>query len=271
MRASAADFVSLCAGRGLARARASVVLLPPIMSSIPCTNCGAEILPGTKFCRKCGQPSLDAASVSEAATRVFEATAEPGAPTQTWNAQPTGPAYLSPTGVASPLQDVTTKSLESVGHKQKTWLAVPIIAVLLAVLVAVAIGLRLSSRYAQPTQAPPATAAAPETVLPPQPPPLPPAPPAEPPASGASVSTSELMYPGAETVMDMKVNRESMLELRTSDPLEKVVDWYTTKIKEADIIRTPGREAILRSGKTSVIISNRSGLTDILIKQTVEK
>jgi hypothetical protein len=150
------------------------------------------------------------------------------------------------------------------------WLAVPIISLLLAMLVAVAIGLRLSSRNARRTQTPPAaTAPGPETVLPPLPP-LPPAPPAEPPAAGASVSTSELMYPGAETVMDMKNSRENFLELRTNDPLDKVVDWYTTKIKAAEIIRTRGTEAILRSGKTSVIISNRGGATDILLKQGVE-
>ena len=67
--------------------------------------------------------------------------------------------------------------------------------------------------------------------------------------------------------MDMKNSRESFLELRTSDPLDRVVDWYTAKIKAAEIIRTRGTEAILRSGKTSVIISNRGGATDILIKQ----
>ncbi len=268
MHASAAG-VSVCPGQGLAQAQVVIVLLPPIMSSLPCSNCGTIITPGTKFCRKCGQPSLDTASVSEATTRVFEATAEPTAPTSNWNAQPTGPAYLSPAGAASPLQDVTTKSLEPTGRKQKSSLAVPIIAVLLAVLVAVAVGMMLRGRNAQQTQTPPA-AAGPETVLPPLPP-LPPHPSGEPPASGASVSTSELMYPGAETVMDMKNSRENFLELRTSDPLDRVVDWYTTKIKAAEIIRTRGTEAILRSGKTSVIISSRGNATNILIKQGVEK
>ncbi|MBA3804663.1 MAG: zinc ribbon domain-containing protein [Acidobacteria bacterium] len=240
------------------------------MSSVPCTHCGAAITPGTKFCRKCGQPSLDAASVSEAATRVFEATADRTAPTQTWNAQPTGPAYLSPTGGASPLEDMTTKSLEATGRKQKSTLAVAIIAILLAVFALFAIGMILRGRNAQPTQAPPAAAATgPETVLPPLPP-LPPHPSGEPPASGASTSTSELIYPGAETVMDMKNSRENFLELRTSDPLDRVVDWYTTKIKAAEIIRTRGTEAILRSGKTSVIISSRGNATNILIKQGVE-
>lgn len=196
------------------------------------------------------------------------------AQTSTWNAQPTGPAYLSPTG-ASPLQDTSTRSLGSTAtasQPKKTWLAVSIIALLLAVLIGVAIGaMILNGRNATPpTQTPPVATAGPETVMPPLPP-LPPVPPAEPPASGPTVPTTELMYPGAETVMDMKTGRESLLELRTGDPLDKVVDWYMTKLKGAETIRTPGREAILRSGKTSVIISGRGNNTDILLKQSVEK
>jgi hypothetical protein len=162
------------------------------------------------------------------------------------------------------LQDVTTNSLEQTGRKQRSWHVVTIIGLLLAVLIAVAIGLMLTGRNTPATQTPPPPAAAgPETILPP----LPPVAPQAPPAEGATVATSELMYPGAETVMDMKTGRETLLELRTNDPLEKVVDWYLTKLKPAEIIRTPGREAILRSGKTNVIISKGRDNTDILLKQ----
>jgi zinc ribbon protein len=251
------------------------------MSSVPCTNCGAEISPGTKFCRRCGQPSLDTASVSEATTRVFEATAERKvSPTESWNAQPTGPAYLSPSARAGaptpPPQDATTKSLDSTGsQKQKIWLAVSIMALLIAVFVAVVVGTMLKVRNAVTTQAPPVVTR-PETGLPA--PPAPPAPPAlppieEPPAAGTSVATSELMYPGAETVMDMKSSRDNFLELRSTDSLDKVVDWYTTKLKPSEVIKdgTRGTEAILRAGRTSVIISARDSGTDILIKQGVER
>lgn len=247
------------------------------MSSVPCTNCGAEISPGTKFCRRCGQPSLDTASVSEAATRVFEATAERRAqPTESWNAQPTGAAYLSPSPGSNapsrpPALDATTKSLETSGnHKQKIWLAASVIALIIALFVAVAIGVMLSVRNAATTQTPPVVVR-PETGLPPQPP-APPAPPfAEPPAAGATVPTSELMYPGAETVMDMKSSRDNFLELRTNDPVNKVVDWYTAKLKSAEVLRSGGTEAILRTGRTSVIISTRGNATDILIKQGAER
>jgi len=136
--------------------------------------------------------------------------------------------------------------------------------------VAVAVGVMVSVRKAATTQTPPVVVR-PETGIPP-PPPVPPVPPVnEPPAAGATVPTSELMYPGAETVMDMKSNRDNFLELRTNDPLNKVVDWYTTKLKPSEVMRAGGTEAILRTGRTSVIISTRGSATDILIKQGVER
>jgi hypothetical protein len=240
------------------------------MSSIACTNCGAEITPGTKFCRRCGQPSLDAASVSEASTRLFEATAERAAPTETWNAQPTGPAYIAP-GVASPLQDAAaTRSLETTARRPQKSLLIAAFAVLfLAVVGAFALGLMLNSRHAAPTQTPPVVTR-PGTDIPPPPPP-PPA--GQPTSSGPSVPTSELMYPGAKTVMDMKNGRDNLLELSTADQLDKVVDWYIARLKPTQIIRdgTSGAGAVLTTGGTQVIISSRGRGSDILIKQPAGK
>jgi zinc-ribbon domain len=237
------------------------------MSSIPCINCGAEITPGTKFCRRCGQPSLDTTSVSEATTRVFEATREPtAAATQTWNSQPTGPAYMAP-GSAAPLQDVNTRSLGPATDRraQKSKLIFLFALLFAAMLMAFAVGMRLSRRKAT-TAAPqmPPVVIKPGTDFPPPPPPPPIA---QPPTSGASVPTSELIYPGAETVMDMRNERDNFLQLRTTDAPDKVVDWYTGKLKATDIIRTPRAGAVLRAGATNVIISPRGSGTDILIKQ----
>lgn len=250
------------------------------MSSVPCTSCGAEISPGTKFCRRCGQPSLDTASVSEATTRVFEATAERRAqPTENWNAPPTGSAYLSPGGggMGAPSQtsppDADTKSLATTGgHKKQVWLALSIVALLILMFAAAAIGTMIKVARKAATRQTPPVVVRPETGLPPQPP-APPAPPFgnEPPAAGATVPTSELMYPGAETVMDMKSSRDNFIELRTNDPVNKVIDWYTAKLKPSEVMRSGGTEAILRTGRTSVIISTRGNLTDILIKQGVER
>lgn len=246
------------------------------MSSVPCTSCGAEILPGTKFCRRCGQPSLDTASVSEAATRVFEATQERRAqPTENWNAQPTGPAYLSPSGVGAPSRppapDAATTGLATKGgHRKQVWIAVSIVALLILMFAAAAVGTMIKVVRTAATRQTPPVVVRPETGIPP-PPPAPPAPPAEPPAAGTTVPTSELMYPGAETVVDMKSSRDNFLQLRTADPISKVVDWYTTRLKPSEVMKSGSTEAILRTGRTSVIITTRGRATDILIKQGVER
>jgi hypothetical protein len=245
------------------------------MASVPCTNCGAALTPGTKFCRKCGQPSLDAASVSEASTRIFEATAERAAPAQTWGAQPTGPAYIAPSG-AGPIQDATTRSLEQdAGNTLKSKLFIPVLVLLLLMVTALAVGLLLMGRGAtSTTTAPPQTppvVTQPGTDLPPPPPP-PVAPPfEEQPTAGPTVPSSQLKYPGAETVLDMKTGRENMLELRTDDAANKVIDWYVDKLKPTQTIRPQGGEAILRTGRTTVIISGRGEATDIIIRQGAEQ
>jgi hypothetical protein len=170
-----------------------------------------------------------------------------------------------------PPQAANTKGLEPTrGQKHQIWLAIAIMSVILAVFVAVAVGTMIKVRKAATTQMPPVVVL-PETGLPA--PPAPPAPPpvGEPPAAGTSVATSELMYPGAETVMDMKSSRDNFLELRSNDPLDKVVDWYVAKLKPSETLRSGSTEAILRVGRTSVIISTRGKATDILIKQGVER
>jgi hypothetical protein len=222
-----------------------------------------------KFCRRCGQPSLDTTSVSEATTRVFEATREPtAAPTQTWNAQPTGPAYIAP-GSAQPLQDVNTRSLgPTAAESRKTGKLVLMFALLFAaMLMAFVVGMRLSRRSTVttgPTVTPPVVTR-PGTDLPPPPPPLPPI--EQPPsAPGTSAPTSELIYPGAETVTDMRSGRDNFLQLRTGDAPGAVLDWYTNKLKGAQILRTQGG-GVLRAGATNVIITPRGSGSEIIIKQ----
>ncbi|HYY56399.1 MAG TPA: zinc ribbon domain-containing protein [Pyrinomonadaceae bacterium] len=246
------------------------------MSSVPCINCGAAITPGTKFCRRCGQASLDAASVSEASTRIFEATAERASPTQTWNAQPTGPAYMAP-GAASPLRDATTtRGLEPTAGRgrQKTWLFVSLIGLLLVAAIAfLTLAMLKAGRTMSSTTAPPQTppaATAPGTDLP-QPPPPPPPPFEEQPAQGPTIPTSQLVYPGSETVLDMKTGRDNMMQLRTNDASNKVIDWYVEKLKPTQTIRGTGAEAVLRTGRTMVIISGRGEATEIIIKQGMER
>jgi hypothetical protein len=170
---------------------------------------------------------------------------------------------MSP-AAASPLKDATTTSLEAAGQSpKKSGLVLSFAVLFLAVIFAFAVGMILRGRMAPtPTQTPPVVTE-PGTGLPPPPPGAPPAP-------GTSTPVNELMYPGAQIVMDMKNGRDNFLELNTSDPVNKVVDWYIARLRATEILRTPGAGAVLRAGSTQVIISPKGNGSDILIKQGVK-
>lgn len=245
----------------LALIRAGVVLLASIMSSVPCVKCGAEIAPGTRFCRRCGQPALDVSSVSEATTRVLRPTAERDASTQHWNAQPTGPAYIAPNEQSSP-QAPATKGLERAGRRSKAWLISLLIVIPLVALLALTIFV-LKSRNTLPIR---------PVVSVPGAPPHPPNIPGHPPPGGATSANSELIYPGAEITMNLNRGaEESILQLRTSDPFEKVVDWYAGRLKAAEVVRIPGQNTILQKDGTHVVITATGEGTSILVGRGLEK
>ncbi|MGH9901430.1 MAG: hypothetical protein ACRD68_06405, partial [Pyrinomonadaceae bacterium] len=102
-------------------------------------------------------------------------------------------------------------------------------------------------------------------------------PPPVPPSTGGAegVANSSLVYPGAETMMNItQEDGGGMLQLRTTDPFEKVFDWYVAKIKPTKTIRTPGftSTAILRAeGVTAIITAAGGDQTTIMIKQEADQ
>ena len=229
------------------------------MSNVTCARCGAEIVAGSRFCRRCGEPAPVAAresSVLEAETRIF--TPPPtghATPTEHINTPLTGPAYMSPAQTPTP-PTAPTKPLESSG-----WTArLVLIGLLLALLIvpitfAVFKLLKSGSSRTQP----------PVVTVPEIPPPPPP-----PPARGGSAATNNpLYYPGAETVMEVTGQEEGhVLQLRTSDPLDKVVRWYVEKVKPTSTIKTPGDNVtVLRGEGVNVVITGGGDQTEIIIRQ----
>ncbi|HEY0322656.1 MAG TPA: zinc ribbon domain-containing protein [Pyrinomonadaceae bacterium] len=88
------------------------------MSNVTCSSCGAEIADGTKFCRQCGQPSIDSADSAEAVTQVFETQGKDGVSTRRLNPQPTNPTdYALSESVSS--TDPATKSLHPAKQKRR--------------------------------------------------------------------------------------------------------------------------------------------------------
>lgn len=59
----------------------------------------------------------------------------------------------------------------------------------------------------------------------------------------------------------------SLLQLRTTDSYEKVIDWYIEKLKPRETTKMPGPSAILKSDKILSIIASEGGNTMIMLKE----
>lgn len=240
------------------------------MSIAACPNCGAALIVGAKFCRQCGRlaEASDQRSVTEATTRTLHTPVDYAAqPTNILSSQPTGPTYLAP----GQMQQPTTQAIvnpEQRGRQLNTLLIVLLATLILFVGALFAFGIvKLNSPTT--TQPPAVPVGEPPTdAIPDPPPPLPPPPPARP---GSNSISRAFIYPGAETVMDMtRAGGGNMLQLRTKDSYEKVLDWYVARLKPESIIKSPGQNAVLKSDKLMAIINATDEGTMIMLKQPDE-
>lgn len=238
------------------------------MSSITCTKCGAEIVAGSRFCRRCGLPAPLAArdssnsinnSVLEAETRTFATPTDYATPTQHINPPVTGPAYMTPGQTPMP-PSAPTKPLKPSGSTAK-FVLIGLLLMLLIVPISFAVVKVLMGRASQPQ---PPVVATPEIPRPPQPPAI---------RGGSTLANNALIYPGAEVVMNVSGRGEGhegrVLQLRTRDPLDKVVDWYAEKLKpNSNMVKVPGDAmTILRGEGINVVITTNDAQTEIIINE----
>ena len=225
-----------------------------------CQRCGAEMAAGARFCRRCGEPAAaapPASSVLEAETRVFGKQAGPTAQTQHINSPLTGPAYMSPMDMPATPAAATTKSLRPYVSTTKILLAGLLLILLLLIPVSLLVVKLLSSRTSRPET---------PVVTVPEVPPPPPAPPAG--SSSSTPTSNSLVYPGAKTLLDITQENGRILQLLTQDPMSKVADWYTDKLKPDNIVKTPGgNTTVLRSNDIKVVITSAGPETSITVKQ----
>ncbi len=239
-----------------------------IMSANVCTNCGAELVRGARFCRRCGQPSLDfgGGSITEAETKVFEA--DRGAQTQYYDQRPTGPSYMSPVDMSPPPQTATTTTLA----KPKKRSSAPILILALVLIGFISFAIFAAMKWG------PGASRTPTVTVPPVPDapaipavpkiPQPPAPP-QPPGTAPANDTA-LIYPGATVNVEMtRGTGGRMRQLTTSDSFDQVVAWYTARMKTVDKIKSNDSEpsAVFRGDGTTVVISSEDGLKEIVLQE----
>jgi hypothetical protein len=193
------------------------------------------------------------------------------APTRPMNDGFTSPSYYPPAPMPM-AQAPSTNNLEP-GKPRRTFLIVLVVALLL-ILFAGASAIVLSRLIGTPFEERAAEVQRPSDVHPPVPP-IPPAPPPPPPPGGSGVASRVDVprYPGAEEIMEVvSAETGNVVQLRTTDSIGKVRDWYKARIQSTKDITLPGGVSVLRGQGLMVVITPAGeNLTQILIKQGEER
>jgi hypothetical protein len=198
------------------------------MGEISCTACGAELIPGTGFCRQCG------AAVS----------GDPEGPTAILNQSPELTTQRLDPRVTNPYQEASAPASRSLPART----AIPrrptrfqVFGVLmLGVLACVGIvqlvrNVSFSRLWDK---------------------------------SGGQVSRALIYPGSRIVVDIGQEGGGSVLQLTTQDPLEKVRDWYLTNFKPDKVLTATMNSAILRKDKVIITIIAEGGSTTVVIKQT---
>jgi hypothetical protein len=227
-----------------------------------CPTCSADILPEARFCRSCGQPvkQLDPNSVTEGTTRLLE-TPEPQTPFGQNFYEHHG-SLAQATSRIPPQANPTNRNLEP-NRKPTNWVLMS--AVMVAVLALMALMIVVLNKRSAKTIPPPPVVTRPAVPAVPTLPP-PPAPPRGLPQAGTI--GREFVYPGSETTMEVNGDADgNVLQLHTSDPFDKVVNWYTEKLKPTNTVKTKGPTVILEAGEMTAIINAGDDGTTIMLTQ----
>lgn len=83
---------------------------------------------------------------------------------------------------------------------------------------------------------------------------------------GRGETSSNLVYPGARTVVDMTGDGGRALHLETSDSFSAVEEWYQKELKPHKTMRLTSSSVVLKNDKTTATIASEGAKTSILIK-----
>lgn len=84
-----------------------------------------------------------------------------------------------------------------------------------------------------------------------------------------TTSSAALIYPGAQTVVDMTSDEGRAIQLQTGDSLDQVLAWYDASLKPTKRMRLTSTSFVLRNQNITATIATEDNKTNILIKQSV--
>jgi hypothetical protein len=86
-------------------------------------------------------------------------------------------------------------------------------------------------------------------------------------ATNALEINKSLIYPGSRTVVNVGDSGGAVLQLETSDPLEKVRAWYEVNLKPTKTLQVTPGSVILKNKDITATLVSEDKHTSIVIKQ----
>lgn len=230
-----ADNEAVLTGQCLLKTNAGCILSR--MSVLRCSACSAELLPEANFCRQCGVTVTSGGAVnpSEETTLALKGRVE-NVTTQRLDPRPTSPERVS---LSNPMRN----SMAAAGVHANTlppgrWLpaasivgGIVVLVVIIGIVSSVAI-VRMRSH-------------------------------------SKTTDNAALIYPGAQTVVDMTSEEGRAIQLQTGDSLDRVLAWYDESLKPTKRMRLTSTSFVLRNKNVTATIATEDNKTNILIKQSV--
>jgi len=84
-----------------------------------------------------------------------------------------------------------------------------------------------------------------------------------------TTDNATLIYPGAQTVVDMTSDEGRAIQLQTGDSLDRVLAWYEGILKPTKIMRLTSTSFVLKNQNVTATIATEDNKTNILIKQSL--
>ena len=85
---------------------------------------------------------------------------------------------------------------------------------------------------------------------------------------GEAAAADAWVYPGSQTVVDTTTPDGRAMHLRSADPFNKVVSWYTAKLKPAKTMQLTESIVVMRNGNITVTLGVENNMTSILVKES---
>ena len=186
-----------------------------VMSVSRCSACGAELIPEANFCRKCGVTVFnDSVDASEGTTLTLNGRVE-NVTTQRLDPRPTSPDRGLP---RNPMRDSTSVAGTPAGtHRRRR--RIPAAAIVGGIVLVVIIGIVSSIAIVRMR------------------------------SHSRTTDRAALIYPGAQTVVDMTSNEGRAIQLQTVDSLDRVLAWYDASLKPTKRMRLTSTSFVLKNQK----------------------